>query len=203
MTAHTARPAAVLMLVAALLLLFTPANASAETQHVAMENYAYSPATLTIRVGDTVSWTNHDQAPHDVVTTSAPAAFRSPLLNTGETWSFTFTVPGTYAYYCSVHPDMRAQITVEPAETETPAPAPAPAPAPEEETPAPTPEAAPTAAPAPVAPTSAPTSTTAPAQQTAQATMSEPSLDPMLLVAGLVAGVTILCLLLMNARPEP
>lgn len=193
-----------LLLIVAFLFLLAPARAEAATQHVAMENYAYSPATLTIQVGDTVTWTNHDQAPHDVVTTSAPAAFRSPLLNTGESWSFTFTVPGTYAYYCSVHPDMRAQIIVEPAETEAPAPA-----APEQpEAPAPAETPTDTAAPAAVAPaptTTPPPTTTTPAQQptqTAQAAMPE-SLDPMLLVAGLVAGVTILCLLLMNARPEP
>jgi plastocyanin len=192
-----------LLLAVAFLFLLAPARAEAATQHVAMENYAYSPATLTIQVGDTVTWTNHDQAPHDVVTTSAPAAFRSPLLNTGESWSFTLTVPGTYAYYCSVHPDMRAQIIVEPAETEAPAPA-----APEQpEAPAPAETPTDTAAPAAVAPapTTTPPPTTTPAQQptqTAQAAMPE-SLDPMLLVAGLVAGVTILCLLLMNARPEP
>lgn len=191
-----------LILVVGLLFLLAPARAeAAATQHVAMENYAYSPASLTIQVGDTVTWTNHDQAPHNVVTTSGPASFESPLLATGESWSFTFTVPGTYSYYCSVHPDMRAQVTVQPAETQEPAPAPvqteAPAPA---ET---TTEAAP--APATPAPAATPTTSTpvqAPQQQTAQATMTDESLDPMLLVAGLVAGVTILCLLLMNARPE-
>lgn len=193
-----------LLLVVGLLFLLAPASAEAAPQHVAIENYAYSPASVTVYVGEAVTWTNHDQASHDVVTTSAPAAFQSPLLATGESWSFTFTVPGTYAYYCSVHPDMRAQVVVLPApETQAPAPAPvrtqtqAPAQAPPAAAPT---TAAPAAAPPPAAPTTA-TPATVPAQQTAQAAMTE-SLDPMLLVAGLVAGVTILCLLLMNARPE-
>jgi len=192
-----------LILVVGLLFLLAPARAEAATQHVAMENYAYSQSALTIQVGDTVTWTNHDQAPHDVVTTSGPASLQSPMLAQGESWSFTFTVPGTYSYYCSVHPDMRAQVIVQPAETQEPAPAPAPV-----QTTAPAaPESTTEAAPAPVA---VPTTTTpatnpaanAAAPQTAQATMTGESLDPMLLVAGLVAAVTILCLLLMNARPE-
>jgi plastocyanin len=183
-------------LVMGLLLLLAPAHAEAATQHVAMENYAYSPSSLTIRVGDTVVWTNHDQAPHDVVTTSGPVSLQSPLLATGESWSFTFTVAGTYSYYCSVHPDMRAQVVVQPAETQAPAPAPVPV-----QTAAPAPTTTEAAAPPP-APATVPTTTVTPAQ--AQASMAtEETLDPMLLVAGLVAGVTILCLLLMNARPEP
>jgi amicyanin len=192
-----------LILVVGLLFLLAPARAEAATQHVAMENYAYSQSALTIQVGDTVTWTNHDQAPHDVVTTSGPASLQSPMLAQGESWSFTFTVPGTYSYYCSVHPDMRAQVIVQPAETQEPAPAPAPV----QTTDAPAPETTAEAAPAPVAvpttttPPTAPTADAA-APQTAQATMTGESLDPMLLVAGLVAAVTILCLLLMNARPE-
>lgn len=190
-----------LILVVGMLFLLAPARAEAATQHVAMENYAYSPSSLTIQVGDTVTWTNHDQAPHNVVTTSGPASLQSPMLAQGESWSFTFTVPGTYSYYCTVHPDMRAQVIVQPAETQEPAPVPAPV-----QTNAPAaPETTTEAAPAPVA---VPTTTTPPATsavaapQTAQATMTGESLDPMLLVAGLVAAVTILCLLLMNARPE-
>src|SRR5207302_2656689 len=106
---------------------FAAAPAVAATQQVMMQNYAYSPATLTVRAGDTVTWTQHDDAPHDVVTTSAPVAFRSPRLSAGQSWSYTFRQPGTYSYYCSVHPDMRASVTVLPAPT-TAAPKPASAP---------------------------------------------------------------------------
>ena len=188
-------------LVMGLLFLLAPAHAQAATQHVAMENYAYSPSSLTIRVGDTVTWTNHDQAPHNVVTTSGPASLQSPLLAQGESWSFTFTVAGTYSYYCSVHPDMRAQVIVQPVETQEPAPAPAPV---QTTTAAAPPPETTTAAAPPPAPATVPTTTVTSAPAQAQASMAtEESLDPMLLVAGLVAGVTILCLLLMNARPEP
>ncbi|ANN15082.1 copper-binding protein [Amycolatopsis orientalis] len=178
----------------------------AATQQVMMQDYAYGPASLTVRVGDTVTWMQHDQAPHDVVTTSAPVAFRSPQLSAGQSWSHTFTKPGTYSYYCSVHPDMRASVTVLAAETPTKQPAPAP---PKQTTSARPATSAPASAPpsstassAPVAPAPSETETTAPAQPvTQQAAASEPSLDPMLLVAGIVTAVAVLCLLLVASRP--
>lgn len=183
-------------------------QAKAATQQVMMQNYAYSPAALTVRVGDTVTWMQHDQAPHDVVTTSAPAAFRSPMLSAGQSWSHTFTKPGTYSYYCSVHPDMRASVTVLPAET----PAKQPAPAPPKQTtarpatsaassPSANSQPASSASPAATAPTSAPANeTAAPPTVTQQAAASEPTLDPMLLVAGVVTAVAVLCLLLVGSR---
>lgn len=185
---------------------FAPGPAAAATQQVMMQGYAYSPAALTVRVGDTVTWMQHDEAPHDVVTTSAPVAFRSPRLSAGQSWSYTFRQPGTYAYYCSVHPDMRATVTVLPAPTTAP---PKPAPTTAKPTPprstaaAVPPSSAPTsavstssAAAAPVA--TAPPTTTVPSPTVQQATA--PSLDPMLLVAGLVTGIAVLCLLLLSSR---
>jgi plastocyanin len=177
--------------------------AAAATQQVMMQNYAFSPAALTVRVGDTVTWMQHDEAPHDVVTTSAPVAFRSPQLSSGQSWSYTFRQPGTYQYYCSVHPDMRASVTVLPAPT-TAAPKPAPTtPAAAKPAPARTTTSG-AAAPATTPPVTTPPATTAPAsappvvQQAAAAT--PPTLDPMLLVAGLVTGIAVLCLLLLGSR---
>lgn len=180
---------------------FAPGPAAAATQQVMMQGYTYSPAALTVRVGDTVTWMQHDEAPHDVVTTSAPVAFRSPRLSAGQSWSYTFRQPGTYAYYCSVHPDMRATVTVLPAPTTAP---PKPAPTTAKPTPARStaaavpPSSVPTssAAAAPVA--TAPPTTTVPSPTVQQATA--PSLDPMLLVAGLVTGIAVLCLLLLSSR---
>ncbi len=186
-------------------------SAAAATQQVMMQGYAFSPAALTVRVGDTVTWMQHDEAPHDVVTTSAPVAFRSPQLSSGQSWSYTFRQPGTYQYYCSVHPDMRASVTV------LPAPATAAPPKPATTAPKSTPSRAtatgPSAAAVPVATTPAPTSPTsptaaapaapAPGQQPAvqQASAATPAtLDPMLLVAGLVTGIAVLCLLLLSSR---
>ncbi|MFJ9778780.1 plastocyanin/azurin family copper-binding protein [Amycolatopsis sp. NPDC101161] len=183
---------------------FAAPPAQAATQQVMMAGYAFSPAALTVHVGDTVTWTQHDQAPHDATTTSAPVSFRSPQLSQGQSWSYTFRTPGTYAYYCSVHPDMRATVTVLAAATSAPAPRSTAAQAPAKQKPtapatrgsstAPTTSAA-------AAPPSATDSSPAPpavAQQAVAAT--GPTLDPMLLVAGLVTGVAILCLLLLSSR---
>ncbi|WIX90832.1 cupredoxin family copper-binding protein [Amycolatopsis sp. DG1A-15b] len=181
--------------------------AAAATQQVMMQGYAFSPAALTVRVGDTVTWMQHDEAPHDVVTTSAPVAFRSPQLSAGQSWSYTFRQAGTYQYYCSVHPDMRASVTVLPAPTTAPpstvprttpktSPAPTAAAAvPVATTPPPTTSAAAAAPAAPATPAAGPPP--AVPQATAATTAT---LDPMLLVAGLVTGIAVLCLLLLSSR---
>ncbi|MFJ8910862.1 plastocyanin/azurin family copper-binding protein [Amycolatopsis sp. NPDC102389] len=85
--------------------------ASAKT--VEIMGYKYSPASLSVAVGDTVTWTNHDTAPHNVVITDGPEKFTSPTLQQGQTFSHTFTKAGNYSYYCSVHPDMKASVQVE------------------------------------------------------------------------------------------
>ena len=79
---------------------------------VDIKNYAYNPASLTVSVGDTVTWTNEDTAPHTVTVSDGPEKFNSPTLQQGQTWSYTFTKAGTYSYYCAVHPDMKATVTV-------------------------------------------------------------------------------------------
>lgn len=181
---------------------WTATPAAAATQVVMMQGYAYSPAALTVHVGDTVTWMQHDEAPHDVVTTSAPVAFRSPQLSQGQSWSYTFRQPGTYAYYCSVHPDMRATVTVLPVATTAP-PRPVTKPAavaPPAKTTAPPKTTV--AASSPVVPSTAATvpETSAP-PAVAQAVADTPAtLDPMLLVAGLVTGVAVVCLLLLGSR---
>ncbi|MDX3189588.1 cupredoxin family copper-binding protein [Streptomyces sp. MN03-5084-2B] len=209
---------AALAVAAVLVLLNLPfaGPAAAATQTVMMQGYAFSPAALTVRVGDTVTWMQHDEAPHDVVTTSAPVAFRSPQLSAGQSWSYTFRQPGTYQYYCSVHPDMRASVTVLPAPTTAP-PSPAstaPRPVPTRTTgaaavPVATPPAStsptaasPTASPAPApAPAPAQAPAAGPQPVVAEATAATPAtLDPMLLVAGLVTGIAVLCLLLLSSR---
>jgi amicyanin len=74
------------------------------TVEVDIVDFAYSPATLTVKAGTTVKWTNRDSAPHDVVARqSSPNAPDSNLLSKGETYSFTFNVPGTYEYFCTPH----------------------------------------------------------------------------------------------------
>ncbi|WP_233841356.1 cupredoxin family copper-binding protein [Dyella sp. 2HG41-7] len=88
----------------------TPPNAKAYA--IAIQNFAFAPKMLTIPVGTRVTWTNRDEEPH--VITSAGAQFvSSKALDTGDTYGVTFSKPGTYAYYCSIHPMMVGTITVQ------------------------------------------------------------------------------------------
>ncbi|MGW4065190.1 cupredoxin domain-containing protein [Amycolatopsis sp. NPDC004747] len=195
------------LLVAGLLVLLNvplASPAAAATQQVMMQGYAYSPAALTVRAGDTVTWMQHDEAPHDVVTTSAPVAFRGPQLSAGQSWSYTFRQPGTYQYYCSVHPDMRASVTVLPAPTSAPPSTTARTTPPRTSATGTPAAAAPVATPPTTSAAAAPASvpaTPVPQPAVQQATAATPStLDPMLLVAGLVTGIAVLCLLLLGSR---
>lgn len=78
---------------------------------VAITMFKFQPTKLEIPVGATVTWTNHDEEPH--VITSAGNQFKSsPALDTDDHYSAVFTKPGTYAYYCSIHPQMTATIVV-------------------------------------------------------------------------------------------
>jgi plastocyanin len=79
---------------------------------ISMKNIAFTPADVTVKVGQTVTWTNDDAAQHDVVANDG--TFKSDLLGTGQTFSFTFTKAGTFAYYCAVHPQMKGTVTVQP-----------------------------------------------------------------------------------------
>jgi plastocyanin len=69
------------------------------------------PSASTVKAGTTVTWINEDDAPHTVA--SSNKLFKSKALDTGDKFSFTFTTPGTYAYFCSVHPHMTGTVVVE------------------------------------------------------------------------------------------
>ena len=85
-----------------------PKNATTE---VVIDQFTFSPPTVTVPVGTTVTWTNHDKVQHVVV--SADDRFKkSPRLNTGQHFSNTFETAGTYSYFCSVHPRMKGTIIV-------------------------------------------------------------------------------------------
>ena len=84
---------------------------SAATAEVKIDNFSFTPQTLTIAVGTTVTWTNRDDIPHTVVSTDG--VFKSKVRDTDETFSFTFTKAGTYPYFCSVHPKMTGQVVVQ------------------------------------------------------------------------------------------
>jgi plastocyanin len=89
------------------------ANAEPNGQfQVNIDNFSFTPATLTVPVGAKVTWTNKDDVPHTVVSTNN-AFTRSPALDTDDSFSYTFTKPGTYEYYCSVHPMMTGKIVAQ------------------------------------------------------------------------------------------
>lgn len=79
---------------------------------VQIDNFDFAPMTLTVAIGTTVTWTNHDDIPHTVVSADNPAVFKSPPLDTDDAYSFTFTIPGAYKYFCSVHPKMVGMVVV-------------------------------------------------------------------------------------------
>jgi amicyanin len=79
---------------------------------VNITNFAFAPANLTVKVGDTVTWTNHDEEPHTVVANDG--SFHSPGLDANGTYSFTFTKPGSFDYICSIHPFMHGTVVVNP-----------------------------------------------------------------------------------------
>jgi amicyanin len=95
-----------------------PASASATTADpppqtgtaVAITDFKFSPATLTVPVGTTVTWTNQDEEPHTVA--AKDGSFHSPGMDTHATYSFTFATPGSYDYICSIHPFMTGTVVV-------------------------------------------------------------------------------------------
>ena len=87
----------------------TPAVAADST--VKIGNFTFNPPQVTVKAGTTVVWTNEDDIPHTVMSTTQ--AFKSPALDTDQRYSFKFTTPGTYSYFCSLHPHMTATIIVE------------------------------------------------------------------------------------------
>ncbi len=89
-------------------------TASAEViagPHVVIDNFTFTPKTLTVTAGMTVTWINQDDTPHRVA--SADKIFASDALDTGDRFTYRFTAPGTYRYYCSIHPKMTATIIVQ------------------------------------------------------------------------------------------
>jgi plastocyanin len=103
------RAVAALLVVTALL--FLSARARAATIAVSAIDLDFSPRVVTVHPGDTVVWTNAGAIPHTV--TSAAAGFDSGLLQPGQTFAFTFTAPGAFAYVCTLHPGMAGTVVVQ------------------------------------------------------------------------------------------
>ncbi|KOV57418.1 plastocyanin/azurin family copper-binding protein [Streptomyces sp. MMG1121] len=95
----------------------SPPSASASSapvtgSTVAIENFAFAPATLKVKVGTKVTWTNQDTDAHTVTSSGSGGPLHSAALDTHASYSFTFTKPGSYAYLCTIHPFMTATVEV-------------------------------------------------------------------------------------------
>jgi plastocyanin len=88
----------------------TPPTTAPAAVEVRIDNFTFSPGTVTISPGTSIKWTNHDDVPHTA--TSTTKVFNSPTLDTDDTFTFTFTRPGTYPYFCAVHPHMTGTVIV-------------------------------------------------------------------------------------------
>ena len=104
------------MIIATLLLVAGSSRVTASDQPsaanvaVKIDNFVFGPQAITVPVGTTVTWTNSDDIPHTAVSTDG--VFKTKVMDTDENFSYTFTKPGTYPYYCSVHPKMTGQVVV-------------------------------------------------------------------------------------------
>ena len=87
------------------------ATPPATDAQVKIDNFSFAPATITVAVGASENWVNHDDIPHNVV--SDDKSFKSKVLDTDEEFTYTFTKPGTYSYFCSIHPKMTGKVVVQ------------------------------------------------------------------------------------------
>ena len=90
---------------------FAARSAPATDAEVDIDQFTFTPQRITVKAGTTVTWVNEDDVPHTVASSSK--VFKSKALDTGDKFSFTFTTPGTYDYFCSVHPHMTGAVVVE------------------------------------------------------------------------------------------
>jgi len=81
------------------------------TTDVKIDNFSFTPQTITVKAGSTITWTNRDDIPHTV--TSTESVFKSKTLDTDDKFTTTLTKPGTYSYFCSIHPKMTGKVIVE------------------------------------------------------------------------------------------
>jgi amicyanin len=86
------------------------AIAAQEPNEVTIDNFTFGPQELTVAVGTTVKWVNHDDIPHNVI--NKDKVFRSKALDTDDSYSFTFASAGTFDYFCGLHPHMQGKIIV-------------------------------------------------------------------------------------------
>jgi plastocyanin len=85
---------------------------ASNTNQVEINNFAFSPANITVKKGTTVTWTNKDSVAHTVVESDSQDGPKSNNLAQGASYTFTYNTAGTFKYKCSIHPDMTGSVTV-------------------------------------------------------------------------------------------
>lgn len=88
-----------------------PGARAAEAQ-VTIDNFSFSPAEITVAKGTRVTWTNRDDIPHTVTSRDDPHVLKSPALDTEDSYALTLDTPGTYHYFCMLHPHMQGTVIV-------------------------------------------------------------------------------------------
>ena len=101
---------ALLVAISALMFCALGAEQKAEEKEVTIDNFSFAPQVLKISTGTKVTWVNKDDVPHTVV--SVEKKFKSSPLDTGDKFTFTFSTPGTYEYFCSIHAHMTGKVVV-------------------------------------------------------------------------------------------
>ncbi len=91
---------------------FSMRTADAAEVSVSIQNFTFAPARITVPAGTTVVWINNDDIPHVVADAKNPRAMKSPPLDTGDRFTFVYTKPGTYPYFCALHPHMQGTVIV-------------------------------------------------------------------------------------------
>jgi amicyanin len=90
-----------------------PSSAPTASSSVTIQDFAFAPASITVKKGSTVTWTNQDSVDHSVVPDSATSDFKSSdMLSKGDTYKVTFNTTGTFSYHCGPHPNMKGTVTV-------------------------------------------------------------------------------------------
>ena len=90
----------------------SPESSTGSAAEVKIDNFAYTPGVITVKVGTEVTWINHDDIPHTVDSTQGK--FKSAALDTDNKFQFRFTEPGEYPFYCRMHPRMTGKVVVQP-----------------------------------------------------------------------------------------
>jgi len=87
-------------------------TSASSTNSVTIQNFAFSPANITVKKGTTVTWTNQDSTAHTVTETDGQTGPNSDSIDPGKTFTFTYNTAGTFKYHCSIHSEMTGSVTV-------------------------------------------------------------------------------------------